>query len=142
MAGIIGFMRISICLLALLAAGVVLIVCPPRLFEITTGMNIAPVSLWLFSLKMFAIPLVLILLAFTKSRLIQALDFIWGVWMTVTSVWVLGTSNVLMPSLTFYGQTLLAAIALFSIALVLFSAMAFTSPLPKPKPRKVKNANP
>lgn len=112
----------------MVALGIAYIALPIDVLGIPKEDLDGSLRLWGSSLKLFAVPLCLLILNFTKNFIIQLLVLLWGLWILIISVLFFVSSKDLAPGLTQYGRAFVAVVIIFALCQLVFSATKF---LPK-----------
>lgn len=115
--------RVYLSLFSMGLAGVGLLVAPPSLFNFGGGDPATAFKILRTSLEVFAIPLSLCLLAFTKHPFVRMGAFAWGCWMTLFSLFVLFFKGSQIPGATFYGLIFVIFLVVISITAVVSGAI-------------------
>ena len=118
-------MRVILSLLLLLVGGVAFITLPEAFFGIPKNALTGVLKFWSGSLKLFAVPLSLILLSFAKNVLIRLATVLWGLWMVLVTIFFFFRMEEQAPAVTLYGKLFIAAILIVSLSVFLFSAIQF-----------------
>lgn len=129
-------LRTLLPLLLLTLAGVALALISPlqAVFEPLSPLPIA--ARWEWAVRCFAAPLVLLLLGFTKYRLVKAAQLIWALWVGALSLILLWRSQGVSASFGAYGYAFVGFILVLCLSLVV-SLVANLTPKPeKPEPAK------
>lgn len=121
-------MRIYLSLFLLVLAGLALIILPQATLGIPKNDTTGVLRLWGSSLKLFAVPLSLLILGFTKNVLIQIANLVWGFWIFIASILFFLRIQEHAPGISQYGRIYLATVLLVSLTLFVFTAVLF---LPK-----------
>lgn len=118
-------MRVLLSLILLVTAGISLIVLPEPFFGIPKTDLRGALRLWASSLRLFAIPLSLVLLSFTKNVLIKLAILCWGGWILLVTTIFFFRMQSEAPAITLYGKLFLAAVLILSLSVFLFSMIQF-----------------
>ena len=119
---------VNFSLVFMVAAGIVYLALPVHVLGIPKSDFTGVLRLWGSSLKLFAIPLCLLVLNFTKHVIVQIASLAFALWTLFVTVLFFLSSKEHAPDLTLYGRAFLASIIIFSLCGFIFSAIKF---LPK-----------
>ena len=133
-------MRSYFSLFLLGVAGVFLVVAPWDTFRFPAAPHDNPLTLWLWTLKCFAVPGCLVLMGMTRSLIVKLCTLVWGLWLTFLSLWIALRVHQLAPEITSYGHAFLGLVTVLSLATVTFASIEFGNRLFKPKPTPKPNA--
>ena len=118
-------MRVILSLLLLLVGGVAFTTLPEAFFAIPKNEVQGVLRMWGGSLKLFAVPLCLLLLSFSKNVFIKLATVLWGSWMLLVTVLFFFRMEEEAPSVNLYGKLFISGILIVSLAVFLFSAIQF-----------------
>ena len=120
-------MGIALLLLGLSLCGAAVTFLPLEWFGIPREGASGVLDYWLSTMMLFVLPLVLVLLGFTKSFLIRLLRFLLGLWDLALTVALLLQIDRFSPNLTGEGIGLLGLVLVFSASIVVYSAIDFSN---------------
>jgi hypothetical protein len=122
-------MRLALCLVLLALCGA-LSVLDPGHFGFFLKSESTALTLWTSTLKCYMVPVFLVVMGMTRSRFITAVDFLLGVWVSLTTIAVVATAPELFSNTSRVLFLLVVMLLGFSIAL--FATLKMI-PLPKLK---------
>jgi len=113
-------MKSKITLFVLALSGIAYLLLNPLRQQINPSASDSGLFLWLWTLKGFAIPLILFGLSFTGGWFAKIANLVWSATVVILSIWILWNTSELTLSITGYGFAFVGFILV--IALTLFMA--------------------
>lgn len=112
-----------LCLILLIVEGGVLLSMHPSFLGLSPVSSSTIGNLWHSVMKLVAVPLCLFLLLFSKRDIIRFCVWLWGIFVSLLSIFYIFMIDSISPSATQYGKLFTILVMITAVALTLFESI-------------------